>query len=1038
MGKYPKLGFGIMRMPQKDGKIDWEKSQCLIDEYMKGDYCYFDTHPSYMMNQSQRIIKKFVVDRYERDRFLIANKMPYFGINDYEDYTTIFNQELLECGVEYFDNYLLHAVSKDIFDMHVKYGGFSFLEKIKKCGRVKKIGISFHDKSDVLEDILKKFPVIDFVQLQINYMDWESPVIQSKACYEVARKFGKSIIVMEPIKGGSLARGGDAQTKARRSLQFVKTLPGIEVILSGMSEIEHIMENRATLESDSFVENDSSIYQKMKREIEKENVIPCTQCGYCIRECQKKIKIPEIFGIMNMYYRPGRYDQTIYGRMKMLYQNTVQKESAASACINCGMCEKRCPQKIPIRENLRKAAGMFEKKHFYIAERNAQILIYLLREYKIKKIIASPGATNASFVYSLQQDDYFEVFSAPDERSAAYMACGLAEESGEIVALSCTGATASRNYIPGLTEAYYRNIPVLAITSSQPNSRIGHNIPQMTDRTKMQNDIVKISVEMPIVKDMEDEWFCVVNANKALNELWHKGMGPVHINLISAWSQDFTVRKLPYTRVIRRIQKDDTLPRIPKGKIGIFCGTHSAWSKKLELSVDSFCKKYGAVVICDHTSNYTGRFRYTPSFIDKQGKIGSLCVMDLLIHIGNVSGAYFPMQAKEVWRIHPDGRYCDTFRTLSYVFEMEEYSFFQLYAECFSENNIEKNRISEWPVLKENLHAGSLELPFSNVWIASQTACRLPENSVLHLGILNSLRVWNFYRISESVRVYSNTGGFGIDGCVSTLIGASLANPDKIYFAVLGDLAFFYDMNSLGNRHIGKNIRLLVINNGCGTEFKNYNHVASVFGEQTDLYIAAKGHYGNKSDSLLKNYAENLGFLYRAAGTKEEYNNILSEIVNPKKMEKSIVVEVFTDSEAESEALSILNSIKKDTELVKERKETLPPEWIRTIRDKEVVLWGCGNCFLKNLAKVEQYVKVRVVCDNDRKKWDTSILPGICCISPKELEKMENIFVVIMLEDAKIGFNVSRQLQTMGIYYSDIVENWLTYAHKIEWSNIDG
>ena len=259
---------------------------------------------------------------------------------------------------------------------------------------------------------------------------------------------------MEPIKGGSLSKGKNAKDSARMALRFVKSLPVIEIILSGMSEIDHIRENRRTLAENNDERIDLSIYQEMQKEIKMQNSIPCTECRYCVSECPKGVKIPDIFSLINNYLRPGDYDKTIYGRMRMLYKNITREGGKAGVCIDCGMCEKRCPQKISIRKELKKAANMLEKEYYYTSERNAQILIYLMKEYGIKKIIVSPGATNASFVYSVQQDSFFDVYSAPDERSAAYMACGMAEESGEIVALSCTGATASRNYIPGLTEAY--------------------------------------------------------------------------------------------------------------------------------------------------------------------------------------------------------------------------------------------------------------------------------------------------------------------------------------------------------------------------------------------------------------------------------------------------------------------------------------------------------------------------------------------------------------------------------------------------------
>ena len=184
----------------------------------------------------------------------------------------------------------------------------------------------------------------------------------------------------------------------------------------------------------------------------------------------------------------------------------------------------------------------------------------------------------------------------------------------------------------------------------------------------------------------------------------------------------------------------------------------------------------------------------------------------------------------------------------------------------------------------------------------------------MHLGILNSLRTWNYFEAPQSVLGYSNTGGFGIDGCVSSLIGASLTEPNKLFFEVVGDLAFFYDMNSIGNKHVGNNIRLMVINNGRGTEFRNYGHIGHKFGEDADMYIAAAGHYGKKSHLLLKHYAEDLGFEYISASNKEEYLNNVEKYLNPKITDKPILFEIFTDSKDESEAIRIMKNIEISVE----------------------------------------------------------------------------------------------------------------------------
>lgn len=543
----------------------------------------------------------------------------------------------------------------------------------------------------------------------------------------------------------------------------------------------------------------------------------------------------------------------------------------------------------------------------YTSELNAQILISLLKSHGVKKIVASPGATNVSFVASVQQDSFFEIYSSVDERSAAYIACGLAEESGETVVLSCTGATASRNYYPGLTEAYYRKLPILTVTSTMPEGKVGNNFPQVIDRSVVANDVAKLSVHIPMIKDKDDEWMCINRINEAILELRHNWCGPVHINLETKQSGDFDVKELPSVRVINRITRDDAFPQLNSENIGILVGTHSKWSESLTEEVDAFCEKYGAVVIGDHTSNYCGKYSVPASLVANQKfKKSGIEHFDVLIHIGNISGAYLGVSADSVWRVNPDGKVCDTLKALKNVFEMSEEAFFKKYNEC--DKNSE-SRIELWEAEYKRLSEKIPELPFSNLWIAQQLSKNIPSGSILHLGILNSFRSWSFFEIPENVRAYSNTGGFGIDGCLSTVLGTALAT-DKTVFAVLGDLAFFYDMNALGNRHITNNIRILVINNGRGQEFRNFNHKAAQFGDDTDTYIAAAGHYGNQSPVLIKNYVEALGFTYICADNKEDFMNNKDAFLNCNS-DAPIVFEIFTKTEDESDALKMITTLDK-------------------------------------------------------------------------------------------------------------------------------
>jgi 2-succinyl-5-enolpyruvyl-6-hydroxy-3-cyclohexene-1-carboxylate synthase len=546
----------------------------------------------------------------------------------------------------------------------------------------------------------------------------------------------------------------------------------------------------------------------------------------------------------------------------------------------------------------------------YTDEVNAQIVIFLLKKHGIRRVVASPGATNVSLLGSIQGDPFFEIFSVVDERSAAYIACGLAAETGEPVALSCTGATASRNYMPGMTEAYYRKLPVLAITSSQILARVGHHVAQVIDRSVIPNDVAKLSVSLPVVSNDDDLWDCELKVNRAMLALRHHGGGPAHINLPTVYSENFGIKELPSFRFIERLGTTAGMPKLPSGRVAIFVGAHAAMSQSLTDAIDRFCESHDSVVFCDHTSGYYGRFRvqYALAAFQQGLDLGQLRP-DLLIHLGEVSGDYYSLNiaGKTVWRVSEDGELRDTFRKLRYVFEMPEQVFFEHYAE--GNRGKATDFYSSCHSQLSRLRSKLPELPFSNIYTASQLAHRIPKGAVVHFGILNSLRSWNFFEVPDGVRTDSNVGGFGIDGCVSSLVGASWANPDRLYFAIIGDLAFFYDLNSIGNRHVGRNLRILMINNGMGVEFKNYNHRAASFDSHSDAYIAAAGHFGNKSKSLVKNYSQDLGFCYLSASSKDELESVASIFLDPTVGDRPILLEVFTDADDESSALELLCTI---------------------------------------------------------------------------------------------------------------------------------
>lgn len=568
-------------------------------------------------------------------------------------------------------------------------------------------------------------------------------------------------------------------------------------------------------------------------------------------------------------------------------------------------------------------------KFKYTSERNVQIVIALLKAHGIHRVIASPGTTNMTFVVSVENDPWFQVWSSVDERSAAYLACGMATETREPVVISCTGATASRNYMPGLTEAYYRKLPVLAITSTRGNHKVGHLIDQQIDRRNIPNDIAMESVTIPMVKDYEDERYCEIEANKAILALKLNGGGPAHINMYTKYSKDFSVKELPAAHAIfRHTAFEDKLPDIPQnGRIIISVGAHANFSDRLTNAVDRFCATYDAAVLCDHTSGYRGKYEvhYQLACGQKQWK-SPLAKANLCIHIGEVSGNSFTIRATHTWRVSPDGQLRDTFGNLRRVFMMPEEVFFERYASDNASHTEYRDALLEEV---ESMKSKLPELPFSNIWMAQHMVDKLPARCELHLGIYHSLRSWNFFKLPSSIQAKCNVGGFGIDGGVSTMMGASFAHHEKLFIGVFGDLAFFYDMNVVGNRHVGNNVRLLLINNGKGNEFRNYDHPCYFLGEEADRFVAAAGHYGNKSHCLVKDYATNLGYEYLSASNKEEFNAVVDRFLTPEQTEKPMLLEVFTETEDESQALEqTLNIITDSKYMMKQKVKQIIKDFI--------------------------------------------------------------------------------------------------------------
>lgn len=576
----------------------------------------------------------------------------------------------------------------------------------------------------------------------------------------------------------------------------------------------------------------------------------------------------------------------------------------------------------------------------YSDERNVLIVVALLKAHGIRRVVVSPGSTNVTFVGSVQCDPWFQLWSCVDERSAAYLACGMAAETREPVVLSCTGATASRNYYPALTEAHYRHLPVLAVTSTQEARLVGQLHPQVTDRTTQPRDTVLRSEYIAPVRTADEERQAALQANRAILELTHRGGGPAHINLATRYSPNFDVAELPQVRKLSRHAPGDPLPALPGGRIAFYIGSTTAWDAATTEALDRFCEAHNAVAFCAVTAGYHGRFRV--NMLPLASQVNSptrLSSADLLIHLGDMSEYYGTAHGQRTWRVHPDGELADPYGTLTDVFEMRPADFLRAYAPA-SDAPADDSHLRECQQSLARFAAKIPPLPFSHLTVAQTLAPRLPKGCALHLGILSALRSWSFFQPDTSIDVYCNEGGFGIDGNMSSLVGASLANPDKLFFGVVGDLSFFYDMNILGNRHIGPNVRLLLINNGTGGQFHLFTQLNSTHVDDYDAYLAAGGHFGRQSRSLVRHLAEDLGYEYHGAASQAEVEAVADMFADPGRRDRPMIVEVFTDTAQEDEALHRLMTVESDAAYMAGRKlkdaakEVLPGaavEWAKKL-----------------------------------------------------------------------------------------------------------
>lgn len=542
---------------------------------------------------------------------------------------------------------------------------------------------------------------------------------------------------------------------------------------------------------------------------------------------------------------------------------------------------------------------------------SVQILVALLKKYEVKDIVIAPGGSDIPLIHSIEVDVFFNCYSVVDERSLVYFAMGLSQQKQTKVACICTSGTAVCNFLPGITEAYYQNVPIIAITADKDPYFQGQLQTQKINQHNIFGEHVKKMVDLPLVACEKDWWLCERLVNEALLEVDHHGVGPVHINIpIVGTTAIYDCQTLPEVRKIERIEIVDKYNweryeniLSKKERIMIVVGQNIIFTQDDIIVLESFAKKYNCIFAIENLSNLkcsgcVNTYPLTEMLSTACGNsVFEKIAPNLIISCGNNLSAY-DLKARlrnryktsECWLISETGMVRDEFKCLHAIFECSPMYFFKTMVMLNKGTSSDRSYYKTWLSYINQIDLGILQ--YSSLSIAKKLSEIIPENSVVHTAILNSTRVMQFFSFKNNVKMYSNVGALGIDGCLSTFLGQASAT-DNLAFLLIGDLSFFYDMNAAGIRGIKNNVRIILLNNSGGEEFHFFMGKKNI--PTINDFISVEHH------KIAKGWIESLPFDYYSANNMEDFDNITDILSTPS--EKPIFVEVFLNMEEDAKYL---------------------------------------------------------------------------------------------------------------------------------------